>query len=338
MRWTPFTGTPTACRFATALAETSAGLAVGTQSEGTWRRSGRGWQPLSDAVSLPNADIQALAAYSGSLWAGTLDGGVVQYDGARVRRWTQADGLRADSPRGFAVFGGKLYVRHATGETDCFDGRAWQPAFTKADLPRPEVYALAADAQRLYVGGWAGWAATDGRAWDRHYRDPELAGQVVTAIAPGPDGSVWLGTQKQGLLCCREGRYTRYQEAQGMTDDWITCIATQGSRVLVGTYTGGLLERRGESFACVLDPQHFAVRTLAFGPDGLVLAATPLGVYREAAGAWRPLAARLTGGLETQALLPLPAGLWVGGRTGLAFVPRAAGRTGLAFVPRAAGG
>ena len=322
-RWRPLGGTPPACRFATALALAPTGLAVGTQADGVWQQEGGHWRRRPDPSSLPSADVQTLGAYGGALWVGTLDGGLLQYDGARVRRWTQAAGLRAASPRGLTVFGGKLYVRYATGEADCYDGHAWQPAFTKADLPRPEVYALAADSHFLFAGGWAGWAATDGKVWERHDHDPELAGQVVTAIAPGPDGAVWIGTQKQGLLRYRDGRYERYQEAQGLTDDWITCIAVRADRILVGTYTGGLLERRGERFVQILDPQRFAVRTLAFAREGRALAATPLGVYREtASGTWRPLAARLSGGLETQALLPLPAGLWVGSRTGLAFVPR----------------
>ena len=323
-RWERLTGTPLASRFATAIAFPPAGIAVGTRSEGVWQRAGGRWRPLPAPLSLPASDFQAIAEYGGMVWAATLDGGLLQCQGARVRRWTRADGLSADSPRGLAVFGNQLYVRHATGETDRYDGTAWHPAFTKADLPRPEVYALATDGARLCVGGWAGWAATDGRTWEQHYHDPQLAGQVVTAIAPAPDGAVWLGTQKQGLLRYQNCHYTRFQEVQGLTDDWITCLAVRGTRVLAGTYTGGLVEKQGDRFARILDPQGYAVRAVAFAPDGRALAATPLGVYREAAsGKWPLLAPDLTGGAESQSLLSLPDGLWVGTRTALAFVPHA---------------
>lgn len=325
-RWTHLPGQPAACRSVVALADAPDGLAVGTRADGVWQcavnRGGEQWRSRPDPTSLPAGDIQTLAAFGGSLWAGTLDAGLLQYDGARVRHWTRADGLSADSPRGLAAFGGKLYVRYATGQTDCFDGAAWRAAFTKDDLPRPQVYSLAADAGHLYLGGWASWASTDGQTWERHFHDPELADQVVTAIAPAPDGSVWLGTQKQGLLHYAQGRYTRFQESQGLTDDWITCLGLHGTRVCAGTYTGGLLEKQGERFVMRLNPQKFAIRTIAFAPDtGRILAATPVGTYEETAAAgWTLLPAGPSGGLETQALLPTPQGTWVGGRTGLAFL------------------
>ena len=112
-----------------------------------------------------------------------------------------------------------------------------------------------------------------------------------------------------------------------MSDDWVTCVAIRGERVLAGTYTGGLLERRGGRFVRALDPQRFAVRGVAFLPgSGRAVAATPLGVYAETASGWAPLPARLCGGLEAQAVLPAASGVWVGSRTGLAYVPLSARR------------
>src|SRR6185437_8661281 len=91
-----------------------------------------------------------------------------------------------------------------------------------------------------------------------------------------------------------------------------------------GTYTGGLLEKQGERFVVRLRPGAFAVRAIAFGPDrGTALAATPLGLYREeATGRWTRVDARRSGGAETQSVLPSAAGVWVGTRAGLAFLPR----------------
>ena len=182
------------------------------------------------------------------------------------------------------------------------------------------VSAVSTDGTRLYVGGWAGWSAWDGQAWEHHDHDPALAHQVVTAIAARP-GEVWIGTQKQGLFVYANGRYTHLYEAQGLTDDWITCLSVSPARVLIGTYTGGLLHWDGTRFTIQLKPQSYAIRAVCLRPgDGRALAATPLGVYEETATGWRLLDPRL-GGLETQALLDEPAGLWVGSRTGLAFVP-----------------
>lgn len=324
--WRRLPGQPGACRQPTALARTADGVAVGTQSEGVWRDQGGRWQQAPLPPTLPSADISCLADFQGALWAGTFDSGLLRLADGKARAFTQADGLSSDSPRGLAIFGGALYARYADGHLDAStDGVSWHPAFSKADLPRPEVYALASDGRRLLLGGWAGWAATDGHVWERHYHDPEIQGQVVTAIAAQGD-AVWIGTQKRGLLRYADGRYTAYQESQGLTDDWITCLAVSSDRLLVGTYTGGLLEKQGKRFVVRLRPGAFAVRAIAFDPQwGTALAATPLGLYREdAASRWALVDARRSAGTETQAVLPDASGVWVGTRAGLAYLPRSA--------------
>ena len=183
------------------------------------------------------------------------------------------------------------------------------------------VSALATGDGRLLIGGWAGWSAWDGRVWGHHDKDPELAGQVVTAIAARADG-VWIGTQKQGLFRYAQGRYTHFFEAQGLTDDWITCLSATPARLMVGTYTGGLLEWDGARFCVRFRPGKYAIRAVCLRPGGSrALAATPLGVYQEGTSGWAPLDPRFCGGPETQALLALPSGLWIGSRTGLAYWP-----------------
>ena len=320
--WRRLPGQPPALAAVTALAPMPGGPAVGTRASGVWDRKGGAWEARALPPTLPSGDIYALAAYRGALWASTFDGGLLRLDGRGQSTVTRADGLRADAPRALVVFGDSLYVRHTTGQLDCTDdGRTWHRAFAGRDLPRSLVSALATDGARLYVGGWAGWSAWDGRAWEHHDKDPELAGQVVTAIAARADG-VWIGTQKQGLFRYAGGRYTHFFEAQGLTDDWITCLSATPARLLVGTYTGGLSEWDGTRFVVRFRPEKYAIRALCLrSGDGRALAATPLGVYEEGAAGWTRLDPRRCGGAETQALLPTPSGLWIGSRTGLAYWP-----------------
>jgi len=320
--WRRLPGQPPSLCAVTALAPTPDGLAAGTRAAGVWDWTGGVWKARALPDAVPSGDIYALAAYRGALWASTFDGGLLRLDHRGQSLVTRADGLRADAPRALVVFGNALYVRHTTGQVDCTDdGQTWHPAFAKRDLPRAMVSALATDGSRLYVGGWASWSAWDGQTWERHDKDPELTGQVVTAIAVRLD-EVWIGTQKQGLFRYANGRYTHFFEAQGLTDDWITCLAVTPSRVLAGTYTGGLLEWDGGRFSVRFRPEKYAVRAVCLRPqDGRALAATPLGVYEEGAAGWTRLDPHRCGGPETQALLALPSGLWIGSRTGLAYWP-----------------
>ncbi len=320
--WRRLPNQPLALGRVTALAPIPGGVAVGTRADGVWDWTNGKWKARALPNALPSGDIYTLATYRGALWAGTFDSGLLRIDSQGQKVVTRADGLRADAPRVLTVFGDCLYVRHTTGQVDCTsDGQTWRPAFTHRELPRSLVSALATDGQRLYVGGWASWSAWDGQRWEHHDKDPELAGQVVTAIAARP-GEVWIGTQKQGLFRYASGRYTHFFEVQGLTDDWITCLCVTPVRVLVGTYTGGLLEWNGRGFAVRMRPKTYAVRAVCLRPrDRCALAATPLGVFQEDASGWHLLALKRCGGSETQALLPLPSGLWIGSRTGLAYWP-----------------
>ena len=119
---------------------------------------------------------------------------------ARRRRWPA---LRfAARPGSFWQPSVCPAYHRAIGLTE--DGLRWHAAFSNRDLPRSLISALATDGQRLYVGGWASWSAWDGQVWEHHDKDPELAGQVITAIAARP-GEVWIGTQKQGCSYMRTG-------------------------------------------------------------------------------------------------------------------------------------
>ena len=299
---------------------TPAGLLAGGDADGVWRQHGDAWTALPMPPALPSADIYAVCSFHAAIWASTFDQGLLTYTGGRWRRLTTADGLRTDSPRDLVVFHDALYVRHTTGEVDRFDGVTWQPAFTKAQLPRPEVYSMCSDDRRLFVGVWAGWAATDGTAWEYHFHEPLLAKQVVTALASGGD-AVWVGTQQAGLFAFRGTAVTQYHEAHGLTDDWITHLTAAEGRLLVGTYTGGVLEWTGAGFTPRMTPQGFAVRDIVIPHGGGAIVATPLGVYMEDGKDWRLVNPAKYGGLETQTLYLVPGGLWVGSRAALARLP-----------------
>jgi len=318
--WRRLPGAPEGCRYPTAIVRTRLGLAVGTLADGVWDYAAGGWRRRSAPAAIPNADIYAIAQYAGSTWAASFDGGLIRVGLHRVRAFTVKDGLAANNPRSLLVYDGRLYVRYATGQVDCFDGKRWQKAFTWKQLPRWQVFSMATDGRRLYLGGWGGWAATDGWKWEYHYHDSELQGQVTTAMAAA-DGRVWIGTQGEGLLLYAGEKYTTYTEERGLTDDWITCIAVNKRRTLVGTYTGGLLEWRPERLQPLMKAGTYAIRAIAFLPErGDAVIATPVGLYGEEAGSWRVMHEAGVGA-ETQAVYAGRHGLWTGSRASLSYSP-----------------
>jgi len=282
------------------------------------------WRRLSAPDCLPSGDIQSMAYWNGMLCAATFDRGIIQID----RNGAHAGGMSEGAPaniRQLIPAGDRLYARDADGHMKVWNNGAWQEASWSVALPRHEVYSASYSDGDLIVGGWAGWARIRNDQVEAHYKDPALQKHVITAIASVGD-TVWIGTQDIGLLRFRNGVYTEYHEAQGITDDWITAINAGHGHVLVGTYTGGLLSMEGSRFQQALRPGRYAVRAIATKEDGSAYMATPLGVYRHSPSSlwtvWTLLDPRVTGGTESQCLCLVDgdtpsAGLWIGSRTAL---------------------
>lgn len=73
-----------------------------------------------------------------------------------------------------------------------------------------------------------------------------LAGDFITAIAFGTDGSAWIGTTQGATHISNDG-WVSYTRAHGLGDSWITAVAAApDGRVWFGTASGG---------AAVLDPR-----------------------------------------------------------------------------------
>ncbi len=321
-----------ACRQITSLARVGNHLVIGTSASGVLTKQPNGvWTPL-DPGALPSADIESVAVWHGCTWLATFDQGVLRLPDGACGASFAPTGAPVQNPRALIAAGNLLYCRDADSRLYSFDGQTWQRAPWSRALPRPDIYCCAAEAGQIYIGGWGGWAslAPDAATAVSHFGDAPLAGQDITCIAAEPasgsgdggGGAVWIGTQGKGLLRYDHGQYTEFHEAQGVTDDWITSICVQNKRVLVGTYTGGLLELRGTRFSQVLNPRGYAVRSIAIASDGAAYAATPLGIYEQAPGKalWQLIDPRRYGGAETQCLCLTNTGMWIGGRTSLGWI------------------
>ena len=99
--------------------------------------------------------VQCIAAgANGTLWAGTVDDGVLHFDGESWIAYTPDDGLLDDSVLDIAV---------------AADGTVWAA-----------------------VGG--GVSRYDGATWTSFDWEDGLASDYVLSVAVGPDGAVWFGT------------------------------------------------------------------------------------------------------------------------------------------------
>lgn len=318
-------GLPENARDITALASDGSALWVGTRRDGLWRYDDKTWTQFLQPDEPYSQNIQCIAAYRGGVYFSTLeDGLVVRRDG----KWSHAAApvMSSGAPRQMVEFGGSLYVRQTDGKVDRLDGDKWT-LDVFPDLPRKQAYALASDGKRLYVGQWGGWSEFDGKTWTHHLKHSELQGIEVTAILPEPD-TVWIGTQGRGLAeidrsngaVSPSTKLRMHDERNGLGDDWIRCIARAGDKLYVGTYVGGLFEKKASGWVHVPGIEGPEITDLKAEPSGSLLVATRAAVYRIASdGAVTKLDPCVT---EAQALCPCADGLWIGTRTGTWLLPK----------------
>ncbi len=319
----PVLSVPEAAQDTTALAfdEKTQTLWLGTRRGGIWQYVNSNWQQYRQPDEPLEHNAQRLAFYDGSLYMSTLEDGLQKRSG---QGWQQVSNptLSSGATRCLVPFGGKLYVRHGGGKVDAFDGRDWTTNVFP-QLPRQKAFAMAADSHKMLIAQWGGWSEWDGKQWAHFLRIPELQGIPVMAIFPMGD-KVWLGTQSRGV-----GEYSRslqtfrwHDERHGLPDDWITCFSRSGNTLFIGTFVGGLARFDGKRWHAAPELTGDNVTDLRSDSHGNLFIATRRGIWqRDKAGALKKLNnAHPWLDTEAQALWSSPQGLWIGLRTGVAFL------------------
>lgn len=314
--WTRVAAPPPNAEDFSSVAASPHGVLVGTWAHGAWCwRDGR-WTRLAAGGELPAGNVQSLAEWSGALWLATFDQGLWRKDGHGWKRFGKSDGLSSDAPRSLGSADGRLLVRHAGGEIDSFDGRTWSRDVLKWKVPR--AWAASLTPQGL-LGGWGTIARLDSGGWSQELLPEPLHAETITATAAVPDG--WLvGTAKSGVW-----RVTGSHAVPlaGMADAWTTALAERDGAVLAGTFSGEVAfwpSGPGKSPAPITAKLPSSVTAACLSPGRSPLVACRSGLWSLTHSEWRKVNAKELVGLEPQCLTPGKAGVWVGGRNGIAFV------------------
>ncbi len=84
-------------------------------------------------------------------------------------------------------------------------------------LPHTTLHTLCYDLNGcLWVGTKDGLASFNGRAWKALALPPQTRSNYIRALTCTPDGSLWVGTQDDGLWQWKEGQWTHYHSAEAL--------------------------------------------------------------------------------------------------------------------------
>ncbi|WP_067460996.1 hypothetical protein [Actinomadura macra] len=219
----------------------------------TARRDTGRWQTTTDRLP-SHADATALLA-------GGPDVVIVQ--GEKLYRHKSGRDWDREKLPGTAVAlarakSGKLALATTAGLFEQ-EGRDWNPVATGAWAPTAITHLTYDSKDRLWIAGAQGIGVRDGK-WKLYDPSSGLPLLGFTALAPGADGDVWLGTARGAIRF--DGEHWEYRQGRRwLPDDAVSAIAVDGkANAYVGTASAvGLIEARRTTLAEKADAYEQAI-------------------------------------------------------------------------------
>ncbi len=180
----------------------------GTASHGLLRRHQDRWEALSSADGLTFDVVTTLFEdREGALWVGTDGGGLHRLRDGKL--WTLAadEGLPHELLwTAYEDRRGALWLGTGGGGLIRVENGRFRQFTADEGLPSRRFMALAEDDRgALWVGGWGdGLFRVEGERLVRVRADPAF----ITSLLFDRDGTLWIGTEKEGLAALRHGRLT----------------------------------------------------------------------------------------------------------------------------------
>jgi ligand-binding sensor domain-containing protein/signal transduction histidine kinase len=276
---------------------------------------------------LPSDSITALAQdHDGRIWVGTQSGLVVLQDGHSVL--LAGMGIFSGKPiatlfcdRDGTMWVGAVGVGVFSFNSDKFD----QLRNAAMDGLLREPHCLLVDkGGRIWIGaGDAFVLCRDGNQWRRFGIPRHLATHYVSALAEQPDGTVWAGSDGEGLFEFKAGKLVVINASSGLSDNLVEALLIdREGKLWIGTHGG--LNRIGLEKVSVLGHnqglEYGSVQGLAEVHPGVIWAAQPNGLYQWDGRMFRRL---MLGGLSAQEpfiavlLADRDGSCWAGGAAGL---------------------
>jgi signal transduction histidine kinase/ligand-binding sensor domain-containing protein len=227
----------------TLLVDRDGKLWVGTH-EGLNRLRPKNLAVISYNEGLGHGAVHGLAEVSpGMVWASRSSDGLYLWDGSYFRS-LQAAGLSPGDDRMGALLlakDGSCWMGGARGLLQFKDVRSVESEPGSPALTNLDVSALAQDRLgRLWVGSRQGelWWQDKGR-WLTQKLGPRV--HAITALVPDRDGSIWVGTDGDGLFSVEGKADGLWHKRSEKLSDWTRTLYQDGEDTLwIGTGGGGL--------------------------------------------------------------------------------------------------
>ncbi|HSY16768.1 MAG TPA: two-component regulator propeller domain-containing protein [Candidatus Acidoferrales bacterium] len=262
-------------------------LWVGSAGGGLSCWQGGKLRKFTASDGMPSESITTLAEdNSGRIWVGTQNGLVVWQDGHTV----QISGAEIFSGKPItALFcdrKGTMWVGATKAGVFSYQGDRFDQLRDEAlDGLLQYPHCLLVDQHgRIWIGaGDAFVLCRDGDQWQRFGIPRHLATHYIGALTEQPDGTVWAGSEGEGLLEFKAGKLVVVNASSGLSDNLVeSLLVDREGKLWVGTHGG--LNRISQKKVSVLSHNegldYGAVQGSMETQPGVIWVAQPNGVYQ----------------------------------------------------------
>ncbi|HEV2694679.1 MAG TPA: two-component regulator propeller domain-containing protein [Verrucomicrobiae bacterium] len=251
---------------------------------------GRGgeWQAMSSADGWPGGNVSCVTpGRDGGIWIGTHDRGLQRWQAGKAQEWGQRQGLSSQNVRSLLqASNGDMWIATDT------PSRMWlfrDGKFQELSLP-PKVRGIRTLAEGVDGTIWAG--TSDGQIL--HAQGHAMVNEVnaqkgppysIRCLLTTADGSLWIGYAGWGIGRWHGGNYSRVASTQGLYDDYVSQMVSDGQGGLWMAGNHGLSQVRLNELVDVCEGHSTHLRSNVYGRGEGLPSLQP--VYENCPTAWR---------------------------------------------------
>lgn len=246
-----------------------------SQSGTVLRNVGKEWKPLTEKKGWSVPYAQCVAADSkGGIWIGTQYQGLYHWDNGVVTTClTKTNGLGGDHVNSLLTTGsGEVWIGTAFSDAQDHTLHQWQAGklLTFKMPPRSGlIVAIAKDVMGdIWVATATGslWRVRGGVMTDETAKTLSVP-FAIRCLYASLDGSLWIGYAGEGVGRLKAGRFSHYRRDQGLYDDYISQIISDGRGRLWFAGNRGIFNVREKEFNDVAEGRNFRLRSVAYGQN-----------------------------------------------------------------------
>jgi signal transduction histidine kinase/ligand-binding sensor domain-containing protein len=238
-----------------------------TQNGVLVRKSGDHWDSIPKSSQWPGDATCVTSDSQGRVWVGTRQHGLHCWRDEKFIQWGDDTALRGQTLHTLLVSkSGDLWMGQESPNAilRLRDGRV-----TAFPIP-PTVRIIRAMVEDAAGNIWAGTSKgnllrINGEKITEATPRPQEDLASIRCLYATPDGALWLGYAGQGMGRLKDGHYTEYNSNQGLFDDYVSHIVTDGEGWLWFGANRGLFKVRLEDFENFAAGKIARVRSIHYG-------------------------------------------------------------------------